>query len=130
MRKVLVGLFISIVGFNSYADQIIERDLTDIEKQEIEKTVKEKLKGPYTADFKHNKLIYEGKSGVYCGMVNSKNSYGAYAGFTPFNVFIVDTVNKKGEKVFAAAPITVSDATDNLSVESVNQFCRKKGYKY
>lgn len=77
MKKVLIGLFILIAGFNAYADQIIERDLTDIEKQEIEKTVKEKLKDPYTADFKHNKLIYEGKSGVYCSMVNSKNSYGA-----------------------------------------------------
>ncbi|MEX0422165.1 hypothetical protein KDV38_00210 [Providencia rettgeri] len=130
MRKVLIGLFILMVGFNAYSNQVIERDLTDNEKKEIEKTVKEKLKDPYTADFKHNKLIYEGKSGVYCGMVNSKNSYGAYAGFTPFNVFIVDTVNDKGERVFVVAPITVSDATDNLSVESVNKFCRQKGYKH
>lgn len=128
MKRVLVVFLMFFVGFSAYANQLIERELTDSEKKEVESAVKDKLKDPYTADFKHNKLIYKGKDGVYCGRVNSKNSYGAYAGFTPFSVFVVDVINKKGDRVFIVSPIEVSDATNSLSVESTKKLCKENGY--
>lgn len=52
--------------------------------QEIRAKVAEQLKDPASAQFRKIRL-QKGPSGDFvCGEVNGKNSYGAYAGYTPF----------------------------------------------
>lgn len=61
-------------------------------RAKVETLVRSQLKDPQSAIFTH--VLYDptsvDKHGVvrYCGLVNAKNSYGGYAGDTPFMVFI------------------------------------------
>lgn len=65
------------------------RELTVKEKRSIAEQVKDLLKDPDSAKFKWMRLY--GLSGVetYCGMVNAKNSYGGYTGYSIFSTILV-----------------------------------------
>ncbi|MCT9843747.1 hypothetical protein N7563_06685 [Leclercia adecarboxylata ATCC 23216 = NBRC 102595] len=95
------------------------RPLTKAEISAIEFAVKEQLKDPESARFKHSRYVSNGK-GAYCGLVNSKNSYGGYAGNTPFIVMLIN--NGKPHAGF----IGMGGSDDeNISTISV---CRENGY--
>jgi len=59
------------------------RDLSDAEKAAISKVVSDRLKDPESARFKWMKMVVGSIN--YCGLVNAKNSYGGYTGYTPFD---------------------------------------------
>lgn len=57
----------------------------------FETTVRDQMKDPASAQFKHFRA-YKDEHGalVECGMVNGKNSYGGYTGFTPYRAVITE----------------------------------------
>ncbi|MBE8597926.1 hypothetical protein [Xenorhabdus sp. BG5] len=123
----MTKLFFSVIcifslSFNVFAKEIA---LTQEEVQAIEMEVKNKLKDPDSAKFKHNNLIVkDGKSGnLYCGLVNAKNSYGGYTGYFPFKVYLF--LNKYGKK----AALIIGDIDSKSTSEEVTiKMCNEHGY--
>lgn len=60
--------------------------LTKPLREGIETAVRDKLKDPESARFKH---FDYGSKGTYCGLVNSKNAFGGYVGDVPYWVMIL-----------------------------------------
>lgn len=92
--------------------------LTKNEKAMISNAVKLKLKDPDAAKFKWVKLAEKSWYVHYCGMVNSKNSYGGYVGFQPFVAVLTWTKGKLDSNI----KIDIDDP------ESAIEFCEKIGY--
>jgi len=64
-----------------------------------QKEVSADMKDPESAKFRYMRFIQQGEKdgvvgGFVCGNVNAKNSYGAYAGYSPF--FIAISMKSKG----------------------------------
>ena len=114
-KLILMVVFSSLIGVAYAGDG---RPLNKMERQAVIKSVKEQLKDPGSAQFKLGKFVTP-ESGYYCGMVNSKNSYGGYVGFSPFQGFIFK--NKKGG--YSAYMMGLD------SPEVSAQMCAEKGYK-
>ena len=100
------------------------RDLLDSEKAVIEKTVKAELSDPESARFKWVPVPALGVN-TYCGLVNSKNRFGGYAGDAPYIVFVI----WKDEAIRVAAPLRIgsNDQTSPASIATL-QTCEKNGY--
>ena len=97
MRLAVVCLI--FFGFSSGA---LARDLDRQEKTMISKTVAKDFKDPESAQFRWLPLPDDTKESlIYCGMVNGKNSFGAYVGYSPFAVFVAF----RNRKVIAAGPL-------------------------
>lgn len=96
------------------------RGLTNVEKKSVEDAIKNRLRDPYSAKFTHSKYISNG-NGEYCGMVNSKNSYGGYVGKTPFLVMLVG----KGNNIHAG--IIAFGGNENEHLATI-QVCNQIGY--
>lgn len=77
----------------------------------IEEEVALNLKDPASAQFRE---MYQLRSGTVCGEMNGKNSYGAYAGFTPF--FSTKPM-QVGDKWFSG--VAFLDTHDNNSAQWV-----------
>lgn len=115
MKKTL-ALLMCLCSFYAHAE---ERALTKEERIAIERSVKERLKDPDSAKFKHYKFIKNQDSvHVYCGMVNAKNSYGGYVGLRPFQSMIA--VDTRGVLVAYTLPLDTP--------EVIYQLCVEKGY--
>lgn len=75
------------------------------------------MKDPDSAKFRYMRFIEAGKNndtigGFVCGNVNAKNSYGAYAGFSPFYV----AIRMKSKGIFrkgSAIPLTTRKYTQS-----------------
>lgn len=127
MRKiVIITLSIIFCAFTFNANALEKkRDLTNEEKIKVEEAVKQTLKDPDSAKFRHSKLILMDGSATspYCGMVNAKNSYGGYTGYSIF--FVGVTTNKSGERVVMyLGPNDESDAEQRAMIN----VCAKYGY--
>ncbi|MFC4593068.1 hypothetical protein [Sphingobium tyrosinilyticum] len=80
LKVFLVPLLLAALPTNVSA-----RPMSLAEKKAVENSVKAELKDPYSAQFKHPALqLSDGEGLIYCGLVNSKNSYGAYTGYVQF----------------------------------------------
>ncbi len=80
--------FLVLVALVLAASSAQARDLTDVEKGAIADSIKRDLKDPDSAQFKW--MPYREDHGTgYCGMINSKNSYGGYTGFQPYNAVLI-----------------------------------------
>lgn len=55
-----------------------------VEINEITAKVSRSLKDPSSAVLRNVRIVQGPKHSILCGEVNGKNSYGAFAGFTPF----------------------------------------------
>ncbi|OZS72283.1 hypothetical protein CHI95_22510 [Providencia rettgeri] len=126
MRKLLIisAAIACAFSFGANAGEK-SRSLTNEEKTNVEKAVKATLKDPDSATFKHTKLVLSGDGVVdrYCGMVNAKNSYGGYTGYSVF--FVGITANKDGERV--AIYLGPQEESD-IAQQSVMEMCAKYGY--
>lgn len=98
------------------------RSINKSEKAYVEKAIKERLKDPDSAKFKHTYYVSNG-NGAYCGFVNSKNSYGGYAGDTPFMAIIMH--NKKGTATGAGV---ISVGGDSDEEKATIMTCQDNGY--
>lgn len=101
------------------------RELTSDEIKAVESTVKDSLKDPYSAKFEHGDFPETDKNSLYCGLVNAKNSYGAYTGYQLFSVMLAK--NKRGE---TKAISTDKDFSDDkpLDQEIIAASCSGAGY--
>lgn len=77
MKRIILGVMLV-----TSAAPVFATELAAEEVEALRSAMDGSLKDSASARFKDVKL---GKDGItVCGMVNSKNSYGAYAGFEPF----------------------------------------------
>ncbi|WP_095058022.1 hypothetical protein [Pseudomonas sp. Irchel s3f7] len=102
-----------------FSAQIFAKDFTSEQKKKLQDVVRDQLLDSESAKFKLGK--YQGGT-VYCGLVNSKNSFGGYAGNAVFQVFVLPS----GGYQF----LGMGDG-DSESVPSVTitQSCAEHGYK-
>lgn len=87
----LAGIVLFLIAVIT-SHEAMARDLTLKEKAIIVKAVKRDLVDPESARFKWVKLAPEINTkdalAWYCGLVNSKNSFGGYVGDAPFAVLV------------------------------------------
>lgn len=98
------------------------RDLTQAEKKIIAAGVSRALKDPESAKFEFPKFpVTSENSVVYCGMLNGRNSYGGYVGFSPF----ITTVAQSNGKIVSAG--NVATDSDSLGTSILAKMCHDKG---
>jgi hypothetical protein len=91
------------------------------EQAAIKQAVGLQLKDPASAQYKWQKV----KPGaIYCAEVNSKNSYGGYAGFAPFMLIINSKVGPSDILGGALVANHVSPET----IVTVSKSCQEAGY--
>ena len=61
-----------------------EANLDDEVIQQITDTIAEKLRDPSSVQVRNIRLVQNDEGKFFCGEVNGKNAYGAYAGFNTF----------------------------------------------
>ena len=81
---IIAAIIIAFVPFTA----AIGAELTSNEKEMVSASIRNALTDPESARFKWVPLIDERKSNIYCGVVNSKNRLGGYAGDAPYVVFL------------------------------------------
>jgi hypothetical protein len=99
------------------------RSLTDEEKTIIEEGVRKELKDPESAQFRW--MPYVHGEDIYCGYVNSRNSYGGYVGFSPYQVFVV----RKGDVPVLASLLGIASVGDKAETYAITKTCADSGYK-
>jgi len=109
-------------------------DLTNAEKTIVENSVKSELKDPESARFK-SLPIPDGAKGefktenisaiTYCGLVNSKNSFGGYSGDVPYSVFLV----RQEDSSAISAVLSIGSADwGSPSSRAILETCGDAGY--
>lgn len=83
LMKKLIGLGLVLAVM---ASSVQAKDFTAAQKEALKAAVKEELLDPDSARF--TLPPYKGGN-IYCGLVNSKNSFGGYAGNAIFQAFVV-----------------------------------------
>ena len=99
MKKILAVTFILFC-----ATELSAQGLSDIEKDAVKTAMIKELKDSDSAKYI---WLDKGLDNGYCGLVNAKNSYGAYAGYIPFVSVVVET--DEGETVALILQIGSSD---------------------
>ncbi len=103
MKKLLIALFFSTLSINSYG---AGRAPTNAELKAIKAKVTSNLKDPDSAKVTD---IRVNKDGYVCGMVNGKNSYGAYVGKKPFMGILATGLKKESFFYVVGIGATESD---------------------
>lgn len=135
MRRLSLAFAAILIVASTARAHNLSRTPTAKEKAALQSAIKEKLKDPTSPLFKWPELqltggtksFPQGKGGVYhyCGLVNAKNSYGAYTGYVPYYAnFGAMSDNKIYAVIFGIAS---ADPSDNDSI-SVMMFCHQYGY--
>ncbi|QIH64280.1 hypothetical protein CRX67_14965 [Enterobacteriaceae bacterium A-F18] len=119
--KKLLFLSIALITWNSSA-----RPLTEPEREAVEKTIREEMKDPDAAKFYHQDYPYPDSTYMYCGYVNGKNSYGAYAGKQLFAAFIFPKTDKQ-ELTVASFDIN-SSTGEPTDPDVLASMCAGAGY--
>lgn len=120
-------IIISSVIISTFAFPAFARDLLPAEAAAVELAVRQEMKDPDAAKFYHGDFPETDKNSAYCGLVNGKNSYGAYAGKQLFFVFII----KKDDGGYGAMPMDTDTSTgEPLSQDIIAASCAGVGYKF
>ncbi len=119
--KKLLFLSIALITWNSSA-----RPLTEPEREAVEKTIREEMKDPDAAKFYHQDYPYPDSTYMYCGYVNGKNYYGAYAGKQLFAAFIFPKTDKQ-ELTVASFDIN-SSTGEPTDPDVLASMCAGAGY--
>jgi len=111
-------------------DEVLQtRQLSVAEKDRFRKSLAQTLKDyPEAALFKWMPLVIRERDGVtdYCGLLNGRNSSGAYTGFAPFYAQLIK--NTKGD--FDRAVLKDwTNVDDQDSLAMVTDICTAYGYK-
>ncbi|KKI45205.1 hypothetical protein [Hafnia alvei] len=114
MKRIILGaLCCTLLGT---ALPTLARDLTPPEKKVIMDVVNDQLKDPESAKY-HWQADQGGE--IYCAHVNSKNSYGGYAGKTPI---LMDVERDARGRINSAQGGILSDSLSD-------HICTDAGYK-
>lgn len=68
---------------------------TEVEVDAVKDAMYETLKDNESARIKNLRFKMVDGTEYFCGLVNSKNSYGGYGGFEPFIGFTFEEINKQ-----------------------------------
>lgn len=118
--KRLALLMLAFVGMHVEA-----RPITVDERAAVENVIREEMKDPDAAKFYHMDFPYPDNTFTYCGYVNGKNSYGAYAGKQLFATFL----GKNADGKLIAASFDVNSQTGEPVDQSViSTLCASAGY--
>ncbi|QDK21158.1 hypothetical protein ES815_23730 [Leclercia adecarboxylata] len=118
--KRLALLMLAFVGMHVEA-----RPITADERAAVEDVIREEMKDPEAAKFYHMDYPYPDNTFTYCGYVNGKNSYGAYAGKQLFATFL----GKNADGTLIAASFDVNSQTGEPVDQSViSTLCASAGY--
>jgi hypothetical protein len=91
IRLVIIAALLGMTGCVSIASTEPTR-ISASEVSRVQDIVKSRLRDPGSATFSNisaqNRVLTDGKTQtIICGLVNSKNGFGGYAGATAFSVF-------------------------------------------
>jgi len=118
--KRLALLMLAFVGMHVEA-----RPITADERAAVEDVIREEMKDPEAAKFYHMDYPYPDNTFTYCGYVNGKNSYGAYAGKQLFATFL----GKNADGTLIVASFDVNSQTGEPVDQSViSTLCASAGY--
>lgn len=115
--KLCVVIIACIATF--LTSNVIARELSTTEKGIIQQAAKQQLKDPDSARFYWQE--YRGSS-IYCAHVNSKNSYGGYAGKS---LLIAGVKNDSKGSITSAEVMIHGNDTASISAP----ICTEEGYK-
>jgi hypothetical protein len=107
------------------------RELTAPEKAALGRIIAASLKDPGAAQFRWMPIIDRTRDGItdYCGLVNSKNSFGGYSGFVRFYV----QLSKDDSGMFMRAAVRAIEPpnreTNLLDPRWMNGICENFGYR-
>jgi hypothetical protein len=91
---------------------------TDVELKAIRKGLDDHLNDAESARLKDFQVIHtDGASGTACGLINAKNSFGAYVGYEKAQLYLA---KNQRDGTLWALPITLDD-------EIARQVCGKLG---
>lgn len=115
MKKRILGvLLVAVFGTSA----VFAKDFTAAQKSKVQQIVKDQLLDADSAKF--TMPAYKGGT-VYCGYVNSKNTYGGYAGNAIFQVFVASPTS------FAFLGLGTADPENSRSL-ALRQTCAENGY--
>ncbi|MCM2441059.1 hypothetical protein HGO34_15165 [Agrobacterium vitis] len=99
---------------------VLRYQLSDSEEALVEQTVRDGFKDPESARFDEVAATQSQDGGVVvCGLVNARNSFGGYAGRSPFMGML--TKNKVGETVF----LVLTSGSSKAAVEVTRRACMR-----
>jgi len=122
MRKIALATIAIALGLPAQADT---RDLTQEERDRIAHLVSLELRDAETAIFEWPEASVPDTGAdfvEYCGWVNGKNAYGAYAGFVSFSVWIVVKDNE-------ITMIQIPSGPGSGGVPSLDELCVDQGFE-
>jgi hypothetical protein len=95
MKYAYVALALGLMGSTASAQQVLDDSIAKVGEENAKAAmaaVMDKLKDPMSAQFKsftHPDPMYQQyPQNIVCGMVNAKNGFGGYNGFTAFGYHI------------------------------------------
>lgn len=115
MKKLILIIVATLIPVicNAAEKKFVEKELTKQEKIFISNAVTKGFKDPDSAKFKWvktNNIWGVIDKSYYCGLVNGKNSYGAYVGFKPFFVNVIF----KNKKIIDVIPDYINDTEEDV----------------
>lgn len=117
MRRIVLAAALLVASGALAQDAFVPRPITDAEKEAIRQAVRKKLNDPDSAMFRWNPDVLHGAT--YCGFVNSRNKFGGYAGFVPFQALF-----GKDRSVFS---VEIADDDRPMSIVT-RTMCHDNGY--
>lgn len=140
-RLTLICLFIAVVSLSACETVPMQtmtqkaehtktwprRDLTSREKTAIQSALKQSLIDPTAVLYRWPKFITNPHSAlaIYCGEVNSKNSFGGYVGFVPYQVYVYHNGGRVSAQV-----IGIGSGAYRGDSLSILDSCASNGYLY
>ncbi|WP_440863206.1 hypothetical protein [Symbiopectobacterium purcellii] len=119
--KIFFALFI----FTIYLPFANSRPITEEEILAVEELVKENLKDPDSVKFYHGDYPYPDKTGIYCGYMNAKNSFGAFTGKQLFSNFVV----RNNDGIIVAPTMDFNKLTgEQYDQDIISSNCASAGY--
>lgn len=121
----LVAVQVSAAIAQTYTPETLKLEDIDFVKKSVAKRLKDPDSAKFLGEFSAAKE--DGNDSlVVCGRVNAKNSFGAYAGASPF--YVVLTQNMKGNDLYYALVTLIGGS--GVEPEVVLEMCKQGGVPY
>lgn len=111
------------------------RELSDVEKVSLARSFSANFRNPDSAKLRWLPLAYEpGSTQVeYCGLINTKSSSGAYAGYRPFHAVLQadprgQFTNGIIDHPKSGADLAAKTSGDVVADGVTDDLCRRAGY--
>lgn len=125
MKLLTIALVFFFSAFNyAQAKEAVSSNGVELTKKQIEavkKAVRKELKDPDAAKFGSIKGALKDGTIYVCGMVNGKNSYGAYAGEKPFIGLLATGDDNQPNSHFAVMPMAGNTIPDDIVLSQCYQ---------